>query len=106
MSVRTIRKNDTVAVIAGANRGKTGKVLELDGARRRVLVEGVNLRKKCLRKSQDNPQGGIVDKEAPLAISNLMLYCPTCKKGVKTGNARDGRNVVRKCRKCDHAFDG
>jgi len=105
MSVSTIKKNDTVIVISGTSAGRTGKVLEIDAVKQRALVEGVNLRKKCLRKSQENPQGGIIEKEAPLALSNLMLHCPTCKKGVRTGRTRDGRSIIRKCKLCSHTFD-
>ena len=106
MSLATIKKNDTVVAVGGANRGKTGKVLHVDRASGRVLVEGLNLLKKALRKTQDNPQGGIVEKEGPIAGSNLMLYCPTCKRGVRVRRREvDGRRV-RQCAKCNHQFDG
>lgn len=68
-----VKKNDQVVVIAGSNRGQRGKVLEVIGSKNRVLVEGVNLIKKAARKSQDNPQGGIVEREGSLHISNVML---------------------------------
>ncbi len=106
MSVRTIRKNDVVMVTSGAHSGKTGKVLRVISERGRVLVEGVNLVKKTLKKSQENPQGGIISKEAPIAISNLTPYCPTCKKGTKVRREKDGDRSVRKCKKCGHAFEG
>ncbi len=66
-----VRKGDTVAVLAGDDRGRQGKVLQVLPDRGRALVEGVNLVTKHLRKTQDNPQGGIVRKEAPIALSNL-----------------------------------
>ncbi len=91
--------------VAGASTGKTGKVLEVLPSRGVALVEGLNLQKKTLRKSQDNPQGGISDKEGPIALSNLLLYCPNEKKGVRVGRVREGRQLVRKCRLCGHAFD-
>jgi large subunit ribosomal protein L24 len=108
MSISTIRKDDTVIVSSGANSGKTGKVLLVDRAKGRALVEGLNLVKKTLKKSQDNPQGGIVEKEAPLSVSSLMHYCPTCKKGVRIGRKRDGKKSRRYCRTdgCEHVFDG
>ncbi len=105
MSVPRIKKGDTVAAIAGVDSGKTGKVLQVMPARGRVLVEGVNLGKKTLRKTQDTPQGGIVEKEKPMALSNVLLYCPDCKKGVRTGSGRDGERRIRKCKACGHAFD-
>lgn len=68
-----IKKGDTVVVIAGDDKGKTGKVMQLDPKSGRALVEGLNLVKKHMNKTQDNPQGGIVDMEAPIAISNLKV---------------------------------
>lgn len=68
-----IKKGDTVEVIAGEGKGKTGKVMQLDPKSGRALVEGLNLVKKHMKPTQDNPQGGIVDMEAPIAISNLKV---------------------------------
>jgi len=68
-----IKKGDIVTVIAGDDKGRTGKVLQVMPESGRALVEGVNLVKKHMRKTQDNPQGGIIEKEAPIAISNLKL---------------------------------
>ena len=68
-----IKKGDTVEVIAGDDKGKTGKVLQLVPETGRVLVEGVNLVRKHMQKTQDNPQGGIVEREAAIAISNVKL---------------------------------
>lgn len=106
MSARSIRKNDVVIANVGKNKGKTGKVLRVDTERGRVLVEGVNIVKKTLKKTQENPQGGIVPKEASIAISNVALLCPTCKKGVKIRREAEGERRVRKCKKCGHAFEG
>ncbi|MDH3346217.1 MAG: 50S ribosomal protein L24 [Kiritimatiellaceae bacterium] len=68
-----IKKGDTVVVIAGSAKGSTGKVLQILPQTGRALVEGVNFMKKHMRKSQDNPQGGISEMEAPIAISNLKV---------------------------------
>lgn len=68
-----IKKGDSVTVIAGDDKGKSGKVLQVMAQKGRALVEGVNLVKKHMQKTQDNPQGGIVEMEAPLAISNLQV---------------------------------
>jgi large subunit ribosomal protein L24 len=99
-----IKKNDIVAAMRGRSAGKTGKVLEVLPERGRALVEGLNLVKKTLRKTQDTPKGGIVDKESSIATSNLMLYCPTCKKGVRIRRAVEGDKNVRKCKGCGHLF--
>ncbi len=100
-----IRKNDIVVATRGRDSGKTGKVLQVLVRKDRALVEGLNLATKHLRKSQDNPQGGITQKEATIALSNLMLYCPQCKKGVRTARVTEGDKRVRKCKRCSHAFD-
>jgi len=68
-----IKKGDTVTVIAGDDKGKSGKVLEVVPQTGRAFVEGVNIVKKHIQKTQDNPQGGIVDREASIAISNLKV---------------------------------
>ncbi len=78
-----IRKNDSVKVITGANKGKVGRVLRIFNKTDRVLVEGVNMRKKHMRPTQDNPQGGIQEKEAPIHISNVQLVVDG--KGTKVG---------------------
>ncbi len=102
-----IRRNDIVTPIRGRDAGadKTGKVLHIEPARGRAIVEGLNLVTKHLRKSQENPKGGMVRKEAPMAVSNLMLYCPECKRGVRTRRVTDGGKKVRQCKRCGHAFD-
>ena len=84
----TIRKGDTVKVIAGKDRGKTGKVLRSVPEKSRVVVEKVNMVKKAMRPTQANPQGGISTVEAPIHVSNVMLVCPKCGK------------PVRHCKKC------
>lgn len=103
-----IRKNDIVVARSGsaALGQKTGKVLQVLRKRGRAIVEGLNFVHKNLRKSQDNPKGGIVKKEAPIALANLMLYCPNCKKGVRTKREMaENDRKVRKCRKCGNKFE-
>ena len=68
-----VKKNDEVVIISGAARGKRGKVLQILKQVNRVLVEGINLRKKTVRKSQEKPQGGFIEREAAMHISNVML---------------------------------
>jgi large subunit ribosomal protein L24 len=107
VSVATIKKNDTVIAVRGVSKGKTGKVLQVDRERGRALVEGVNLVKKAQRKTQANPQGGITEKEASLALANLRPYCPVCKRGVRIHRQQDGDKRVRVCARkgCKHVFD-
>jgi large subunit ribosomal protein L24 len=100
-----IRKNDVVVATHGRDSGKTGKVLEVVTSKNRAIVEGVNLVTKHMRKSEANPKGGIIKKEASLALANLMLFCPQCKKGVRTARVMEGEKRLRKCKRCSHAFD-
>ncbi len=71
-----IKKNDLVVVITGADKGKRGRVLKVFPARQRVIVEGVNFIKRHTKPTQKNPQGGIIEKEAPIHVSNVMLISP------------------------------
>jgi large subunit ribosomal protein L24 len=70
---RKIKKGDRVVVISGANKGESGAVLQVQPRRERVLIENVNMRKKHERKTQDNPEGAIIERESPIHISNVML---------------------------------
>lgn len=81
-----IRKNDNVIVIAGNNRGKTGKVLKVFPKINRIIVEGVNLRKRHTKPTQKNPQGGITEKEAPVNVSNIMILDPKTNEKTKIGS--------------------
>ena len=105
MSINRIKKGDEVVAISGVNAGKTGKVLFVDNEQGRAIVEGINVKKKTVRRSQDNPQGGITDREAPIALSNLMPYDPNAKKGVRISRAKDGDKPVRKSKASSHIFD-
>jgi large subunit ribosomal protein L24 len=80
-----IRKNDTVIVISGNARGKTGKVLKVFPDRERVIVEGVNIIKRHTRPNQKNPQGGIVQREGPIHTSNVMLIDPKANEPTRVG---------------------
>ena len=81
----SLRKNDQVQVMAGREKGKTGKILKVDSKSNRVVVEKINLVKKHTKPSQQNPQGGIVEKELPLHYSNVLLMCAKCNRGVRHG---------------------
>ncbi|PJZ69140.1 50S ribosomal protein L24 [Leptospira perolatii] len=80
-----LKKDDEVVIIAGKEKGKRGKILVIDKKRDRVVVEGLNKRKRFLRPTQENPQGGTVEVEAPMHISNVMFYDSKKKKGVRLG---------------------
>jgi large subunit ribosomal protein L24 len=88
-----VRKGDTVVVIAGSSKGKRGKVLRVDG--QRVVVEKVAMIKRHTRPSQKNPQGGIVDKEGSIHISNVQLFDDKTNKGTRTKTVADGDSKVR-----------
>ena len=95
MSKLHIKKNDTVVVLAGQDKGKTGKVLKVLVDENRALVEGVNMVSKSTKPSAKNPQGGIVKQEAPIHISNLSLVDPKSAKPTRVGIkvAEDGKKV-------------
>ena len=88
-----VRKGDTVVVIAGSNKGKRGKVLKVLG--NRVIIEKVAMVKRHTRPTQKNPQGGIVDKEGTVHISNVQLFDDKTNKGTRTKNVVDGDKKVR-----------
>ena len=90
-----IKKNDTVVVLAGEDKGKTGKVLKVLVEKNRALVEGVNMVSKSTKPSAQNPQGGIVKQEAPIHISNLSLVDPKTGKATRVGIkvTEDGKKV-------------
>ncbi|MEW6075133.1 MAG: 50S ribosomal protein L24 [Candidatus Omnitrophota bacterium] len=95
-----IKKNDTVQVLKGKDRGKKGKVLKAIGESR-IIIEGINLVKKSVRKKQQDQQGGIVSIEAPLAIANVILVCKNCNKPTRVGIkvSKDG-SKTRVCKQC------
>ena len=96
-----IKKNDTVVVLAGEDKGKTGKVLKVLVEKNRALVEGVNMVSKSTKPSAKNPQGGIVKQEAAIHISNLNLVDPKTGKPTRVGRreSSDGRTFVRYAKK-------
>ena len=100
-----VKKDDTVIVLTGKDRGKTGKILKVIPKKMRVIVEGVNIIKKHQKPTQANPEGGIIKKEAPIHVSNVLLFCPKCAKGVRTRKKIDGDRKIRVCVKCGNEFD-
>lgn len=103
----SIKKSDKVIVRTGKDKGKIGSVLKVDFERGRVLVEKVNMVKRHARPSAKSAQGGIVEKEAFLHISNVMLVCGKCTEPTRVGKKilEDG-SKVRICRKCGESVDG
>ena len=101
-----IKKNDKVKVIAGKDNGKVGKVIDVLQKKDRLLVENVNMVKRHTRPSASNKQGGIVEGEAPIHWSNVMLMCNKCVAPVRIKMRRleDGKKV-RVCRKCNEIID-
>lgn len=94
-----IKKGDTVLVIAGKAKGKTGKVLKVDTEKQRVVVERLNMMKRHRKPSQNNPQG-MIEKEASIHASNVMFYCSRCNDGVRLGIRRAEGSRLRVCKSC------
>jgi large subunit ribosomal protein L24 len=101
-----IRKGDTVRVLSGKEKGKTGQVLEVDARKARVLIEKINMVKRHVRPSQKQRQGGIIEKEGPLHISKVMVVCRNCGEPSRVGVKRlEGGKKLRVCKKCDEVVD-
>ena len=102
-----VRHGDMVMVVAGRSKGKSGKILSVNPAKRTVTVEHANIIKKHTRPNPSkNIKGGILEKEGPIHVSNVMLVCPGCGKHARAGNSTlpDGTKV-RICRRCNTTFE-
>ena len=99
MSKIHIRKGDTVIVLAGRDKGKTGKVQKVLVEDNRAIVEGINMVSKSQKPSAQNPQGGIVKQEAPIHVSNVSLIDPKSGKATRVSIKHEGKNVVRIAKK-------
>ena len=95
-----IKKNDTVIVLSGKDRGKKGKVLVAMPSENKVVVEGVNVATCHTKPRKQGEQGGIVKRETPIRTCKVALYCEKCGKGVRVGHKIDGDKKTRICRKC------
>ncbi|MGI5096480.1 50S ribosomal protein L24 [Treponema socranskii] len=95
-----IKKNDNVEVLAGKDKGKRGSVVRIIPKKDKVIVSGVNIVKKAMKRRSQQDQGGIVEIEAPLHISNVGVVCKKCGRPVKIGYKIDGDKKLRVCRKC------
>jgi large subunit ribosomal protein L24 len=99
--MKKIKKNDIAYVLAGRDKGKTGKVFRVMSNDGRALVEGINYVKKHARKTKNDQQGGIVQKESPIDLSNIALYCKTCSKPARIGiNILADGTKSRFCKRC------
>ncbi|MBL7156881.1 MAG: 50S ribosomal protein L24 [Candidatus Omnitrophica bacterium] len=100
-----ITKNDMVSVLAGKDKGKTGKVLFVIPRRQRAIVEGINFVKKHAKRTREDQKGGIVQKEASIHLSNLAIFCKGCNGPTKTGVdiLKDGTKT-RFCKRCKEVF--
>ena len=110
-----LKLNDNVVVVSGSSKGKRGKILYINKTKGLVLVEGVNKKHKAVKASQENPKGGITQKEFPIQASNVMFFCDKCKKGVRlqvadsAGSSTDltsktKKDKSRKCSKCGKSY--
>ena len=96
-----IKKGDTVAVLSGKDKGKTGKVLRVWPEQDQALVERLNLLKHFERRSQQHPSGGVIEREGAIALSRLGVVCPQCRRATRTGwNVSPDGSKRRICRHC------
>ena len=103
---RDVKKDDFVKVIAGRDRGKQGRVLDVYPKAGRLRVERIHMIKRHTRPTQQTQQGGIIEREGTIHISNVMILCTKCDRGVRVGHRvlEDGKKV-RVCRRCDDVLD-
>ena len=101
-----VKKDDQVEVLAGKDKGRVGKILRVERKTGKAIVEKVNIIKRHTKPSQSNQQGGIIEKEAYVDMSNLKLICPKCSKTVRVGKQiLDDGSKVRVCKKCGESVE-
>lgn len=105
MTKMSIRTGDKVRVIAGKDKGKEGKVLKVYPHNERLVIERVNLIKKATRPTQKAPQGGILEVEGTVHVSNVQIICPKCSQPSRIGRRREDGTRIRVCKKCDNDID-
>ena len=101
----SIRKGDKVRVITGKDKGKESRVLRVYPHKERLVVERVNMVKKHQRPTNKQPQGGILEIEGAIHVSNVMLLCPSCSEPTRVGRRREEGSRIRVCKKCDNDID-
>jgi large subunit ribosomal protein L24 len=107
MNKLTLKKNDMVVVITGKDKGKTGKILKVLPEKDKVIVEKVNFSKEFIRRDQSrNIQGGVMEKEAPIHVSNVMLYCSECGRGIRVKKKKlEDESIIRICNRCESTIE-
>ncbi len=101
-----IKKNDTILIISGDEKNKKGRVLDVSPKKGKILVEKINIIKRHMKPSKKYTQGGIIEKEAPLHRSNVMLVCPKCDKTTRIEyKILESGTKVRVCKKCREVLD-
>ena len=101
-----IKKNDTVLVVTGDEKGKKGRVIAVQNEKNRLLVESLNMIKKHMKPNKNQTQGGIIEKEAPIHRSNVMLLCAKCNKPTRVNhNILENGKKIRVCKKCGEVIE-
>lgn len=95
-----IKKGDQVLIISGKDKGRKAKVIEVFPKKERVVVEGINLKKKHMKPKKSGEKGQIIEIPGPFYISNVKIICPKCKKATRVGYKIEGKNKYRICKKC------
>ena len=95
-----IKKGDTVQVLSGNDKGKTGEVLEIIPKTSRVIVKGINIRKKHVKPKKQGEEGGIIPIECSIHSSKVNVVCPKCNKATKIGIVKEEKEKIRVCKKC------
>ena len=95
-----IKKGDTVKVLSGNDKGKTGEVLEVIPKTEKIVVKGINIKKKHVKPRRQGEEGGIIPSEFPIHSSKVAVVCPKCGKATRIGFETDGDTKVRVCKKC------
>lgn len=99
-----IRKNDTIQIIAGKDKGKQGKVSRVLPKKGKILVQGLNMFRKNKRPTKQNEKGEIISIPRPFDVSNAMIVCGSCGKPVRVGHKQEGEIKVRYCKRCQAAI--
>lgn len=99
-----VKKGDSVLIVSGKDRGRKGKVLKSLPGEEKILVEGINLKKKHIRPKKTGEKGQIVEIPVPIHISNLKIICPKCGKTTRTAYRREEKKRTRICKKCGQNF--
>jgi large subunit ribosomal protein L24 len=99
-----IKKGDTVLIIAGNDKSRTGKVIKVFSENQKILVEGINLQKRHKRPRKEGEKGQIIEKSGAISISNVKLICPKCNKPAKINITRDKKTRLRVCKNCNQTF--